>query len=347
MNPSTTFIVGAGASKEVNLPTGYELKRDIASLLDIRFDHWNQESGDHVITNALRHIVRQPDGRNGDINPYLHEAWHIRDALPLAISIDNFIDSQRENENIALCGKLAITRAILKAERNSLLYFEPARRESELSYSSLEDTWYLPFFQLLTENCEKSDLVERFSAVTLIIFNYDRCIEHFIFNALKNYYRINDQEAAVVVSALNIYHPYGSVGKLPWQSGAVSIVFGENPSPEELLASSEKIRTFTEGTDPEESEILAIRQHMRKARRVVFLGFAFHRLNMQLISPNGRGEGQEPPRCFATTLGISDSDKGVIQNQIRNLYQDNLNAQMANVKCSEFFAEFWRSLSFQ
>lgn len=347
MNQSTTFIVGAGASKEVNLPTGYELKRDIANLLDIRFDHWDQKSGDYVITNALRHLVRTPDGRNGDINPYLHEAWHIRDALPLAISIDNFIDSQRGNENIALCGKLAITRAILEAEQKSLLFFESVRRDSELDYSSLEETWYLPFFQLLTENCEKNDLVERFRSVTLIIFNYDRCIEHFIFNALKKYYGINDQEAAEIVGALNIYHPYGSVGALQWQPGGGGISFGQAARPETLLACSERIRTFTEGTNPEESEILAIRQHMREAKRVVFIGFAFHRLNMQLISPDGYDEGQEPPRCFATTLGISESDKGVIQNQIRNLYKDNLSTQMANVKCSEFFSEFWRSLSFQ
>lgn len=346
MNRSTTFIVGAGASKEVNLPTGYELKRDIARLLDIRFDHCDQKSGDHLITDALRHLVRTSDGGNGDINPYLYEAWHIRDALPLAISIDNFIDSQRGNENIALCGKLAITRAILEAEKNSLLFFESERRDSGLDYSSLEETWYLSFFQLLTKNCEKNNLVKRFRAVTLIIFNYDRCIEHFMFNALKNYYRVNDQEAAEIVGSLNVYHPYGSVGTLPWQPGVGGISFGEAPRPETLLACSEKIRTFTEGTNPEESEILAIRQHMREAKRVVFIGFAFHWLNMQLISPNGYDEGHEPPRCFATTLGISESDKGVIQNQISNLYKDNLNTQMANVKCSEFFSEFWRSLSF-
>jgi hypothetical protein len=118
MTKNTVFVIGAGASKEANLPTGYELKSKISKLLDIRFSHgYQQTSGDYVITDALRRLVLNSDGRSGDINPYLHEAWHIRDALPQAISIDNFIDAHRDNDKIALCGKLAIVRSILDAEK--------------------------------------------------------------------------------------------------------------------------------------------------------------------------------------------------------------------------------------
>ena len=94
MSGKTVFIVGAGASKEARLPTGNELKKAISNLLDIRFDEFGtkQISGDRLITQALRAFVKLQDGRNGNIDPYLDEAWHIRDALPQAISIDNFID---------------------------------------------------------------------------------------------------------------------------------------------------------------------------------------------------------------------------------------------------------------
>ncbi|WP_428357229.1 hypothetical protein [Methyloprofundus sp.] len=132
MDINTVFVIGAGAgaSKEANLPTGRELKDKISRLLDIRFDFHQQEHGDYQIVNALRELVKGEDGKNGDINPYIHEAWHIRDALPQAISIDNFIDSQRGNEKIAICGKLAIVRSILDAEKNSILFFEKHGRES-------------------------------------------------------------------------------------------------------------------------------------------------------------------------------------------------------------------------
>jgi hypothetical protein len=346
MSQNTTFVIGAGASKEAGLPTGHELKTTISKLLDIRFEHWNQISGDKSIKSSLDYIVKNGDENLDSINPYLHEAWHIRDALPLAISIDNFIDSQRNNKKIAICGKLAITKAILEAERASKLYFKPTGTQPEINLSSLEQTWYLPFFQLLTENCIKSDLEQRFGSVSLIIFNYDRCFEHFIFNALQKYYSISSNEAASLVGVLNIYHPYGSVGNLPWQEQENRIGFGETPNAEMLAKLSTKIRTFTEGTDPNESEILAIRDKMRNTQRVVFIGFAFHKLNMQLISPDGH-DLQEAPKCYATTLGVSTSDQGVVRNQINALYKDQISINMANLQCSEFFTEFWRSLSFQ
>lgn len=150
MSGHTVFVIGAGASKEVNLQTGLEFKKKIAQLLDIRYDHFGheQEHGDYLIASALFEHVRQPDGRRGDINPYLYGAWQIRDALPLAISIDHVIDAHRDNDKIALCGKLAIVRSILDDEKSSLLYFEPSPR-SKMQSSRLEKTWYTPFFNYL------------------------------------------------------------------------------------------------------------------------------------------------------------------------------------------------------
>lgn len=348
MIKNTVFVIGAGASKEANLPTGYELKSKISKLLDIRFSGgYQQISGDYVITDALRRLVLNSDGRSGDINPYLHEAWHIRDALPQAISIDNFIDAHRDNDKIALCGKLAIVRSILDAEKNSLLYFERSRVDSNINFSRLEKTWYIPFLQLLTENCHKTELTERFKSITLIVFNYDRCIEHFIYYALQNYYRLSGAEAAELVKNINIYHPYGDVGTLPWvdQNGAME--FGIEPNANQLLELSQKIKTFTEGTDPEASKILEIRKHMGIADRVVFLGFAFHKLNMQLITPALLDDTNNSEiKCFATTSGISHSDQEVIDEQINELYRSRIKVNMANMYCGDFFAEYRRSLSF-
>jgi hypothetical protein len=347
MTKNTVFIIGAGASKEVNLPTGFELKSKISKLLDIRFpDGYQQTSGDNVITDAMRILARGSDGARGDINPYLHEAWHIRDALPQAISIDNFIDAHRDNDKIALCGKLAIVRSILDAEKRSLLYFEKSRIDSSINFSRLEKTWYIPFIQLLTENCQKNELTKRFESITLIIFNYDRCIEHFIYYALQNYYRISGTEAAEIVKNINIYHPYGNVGTLPWMDQNGAMEFGVEPNANQLLDLSQKIKTFTEGTDPEASKILEIRKRMGVAQRLVFLGFAFHKLNMQLITPELLLSPTKETQCFATTSGISDSDKEVIDEQIKELYRGNIKVNMTNMYCGNIFAEYWRSLSF-
>ncbi len=348
MSGHTVFVIGAGASKEVNLHTGLEFKKKIAQLLDIRYGHFGdkQEHGDYLIASALFEHVRQPDGRRGDINPYLHGAWQIRDALPLAISIDHVINAHRDNDKIALCGKLAIVRSILGDEKNSLLYFEPLAR-SKMQSSRLEKTWYTPFFQLLTENCGPGNIKKRFESITLIIFNYDRCVEHFIYNALQNYYGLSGPEAGELLKDINIFHPYGVVGTLPWMSQDDAIEFGAELHPKQLLELSHKIKTFSEGTDPKSSEILQIRQHMSVADKVVFLGFAFHELNMPLITPERvDGSGKSQIKCFATTYGISSSDEEVVEKQITDLYHRAIRVQMANLTCADFFVEYWRSLTF-
>ncbi len=96
MSNNTVFVIGAGASKEVNLPSGEDLKSQISQLLDIRFDAFGSEleHGDHQIVGALKLHVKQPNGQRGDIKPYVHESRHISEALPLAISIDNFISTK-------------------------------------------------------------------------------------------------------------------------------------------------------------------------------------------------------------------------------------------------------------
>ena len=346
---NTVFVIGAGASQEADLPTGDGLKSKISELLDIRFGESNRlENGDDTIVGALKRHALQSDGGWGDINPYLHEARRISGALPLAISIDNYIDQHRNNDKIALCGKLAIVRSILDAEKESLLYFERTRIDSNIDFSALSETWYIRFFQLLTENCEKNDLRERFESITLIIFNYDRCVEHFLYHALQEHYELPEPDAAKLVKNINIYHPYGSVGTLPWISPNRAVGFGSELNPEQLLNITKQIKTYAEGTDPKSSEILKIREHMVETNRLVFLGFAFHKLNMQLISTRPNYEGAElvSIKCYATTLNISKSDKEVIEEQIKKLLLIDVRVEMVDLKCNQFFLEFWRSLAF-
>lgn len=349
MSKKTVYVIGAGASQEARLPTGHELKSKISNLLSIRFDDdARQKGGDVLITEALRALARTSDHPD-DISPYLKAAWHIRDALPLAISIDNFLDTHRDNAEIAICGKLAIVRSILTAEKSSLLYFDRSRSDSSINLHRLEDTWYLSFFKLLVENCTKDDLEDRLKSIVFIIFNYDRCVEHFIYHALKKYYKVLDDEAAHLVSHMNIYHPYGSVGSLPGfvNGDSDTVEFGADLHTSQLLQLIKKIKTFAEGTDPKSSDISAIKGHMKPASRLVFMGFAFHKLNMQLIAPNTKSVGLRRS-CYATTFNISKSDEEVIRKQINELYSNAIvDTKMTDVECAKFFSEYWRSLAFK
>lgn len=347
-NKKTLIVVGAGASKEANLPTGHELKQRIARILDIRFQDGRQISGDRFVWEAIRLAVRRDDPNAADISPYQRTAWRIRDAMPQAISIDNFIDTHQGDTKLELCGKLAIVRSILEAERNSLLYFDTTGRTPSLNYQSLEATWFNAFMQLLHENCRAEQVEERLSSIRLIVFNYDRCIEHFIYHSLQTYYGIDPDRAAALVRGIEIYHPYGTVGKLPWYERKYAVDFGAELRPNQLVDLASQIRTFTEGTDPNSSDVVAIQKGMGESRIILFLGFAFHRLNLQLLRPPKKSlRNPHEVRYFGTAKGISGSDCNIITSQLVELGStspENI-ALRNDLTCSQLFREYWRSLS--
>lgn len=345
----TVFVIGAGASKEVKLPIGIELKSFIASSLDIRFeDGYNQSSGNYLITGSLSEAVANNNPRSRDTNPHLHAAWRIRDAMPQAISIDHFIDAHQDDAKIELCGKLAIVVSILGAEEESALYISRASYEGKIDYGRLENTWLHSFLQLLTENCTLSKLGERLSSIAFVIFNYDRCVEHYLYHALQNYYGIGKDVAASLLQGLEIYHPYGAVGTLPWQGLANGIEFGARTNPTQLLKLAAQIKTFTEGTDPESSEVVAIQARMQEAQKIVFLGFAFHRMNLDLL---WAGKLSENPikgrRCFATAFGLSRSDsEDIVLDLESRSGLPSINISVRNdLQCNQLFREYWRSIS--
>lgn len=341
----SVIIIGAGASHEAGLPVGAGLKNEISLILKPRetSGHYGAHVNDEIISYALSIL----SSHGNDIN-LLHQACkHISDAMPQVISIDNFIDNHKGNESIEKCGKLAIVRSILKAEKSSKLFVNLNNIYNKPNYEQLESTWFNAFWQLMTENCQTGELESRFSSVSLIIFNYDRCIEHFLYYSLKNVYRLNDEQAAKIVSSIKIYHPYGVVGNLPWQNKQDAITFGGEPDHHLLVRLASKIKTFTEGTDPGSSEISEIRNSMLTAEIVLFLGFAFHKLNMQLITPDhSAGKGAKRTSYFATATGISDSDINEIKEEIKLLSKSgNVSINLRNDrKCYDIFHEYKRSL---
>lgn len=345
----TVFVIGAGASCEAGLPAGTQLKQRIAEVLDIRFNHREQISGDYGITRALREAVESDDGRSGNINPHLHKAWQIRDVVPAsAISIDNYLDAHDGDAETELCGKLGIVRSILSAESASLFRAaDPERGQYNFDSKRLVDTWFSGFFQMATEGVRRGQAETAFNNVTLITFNYDRCIERFLPQALAAYYNLQIGEAQKIVGALPIIHTYGQVGMLPWQNPQDGIPFGE--ADPHLLPIARSIKTFTQGMD-DEGALARMHRALEEAETVVFLGFAFHPSNVKLLSLATRSSAK---RVFATTHGLSAADVGVVEGDIWTMLGKADLApkarastfEMANLKCGEFFQQYFRSLS--
>jgi hypothetical protein len=79
---------------------------------------------------------------------------------------------------------------------------------------------------MLTRGISHKKIDDVFHGLTLISFNYDRCLEHFLFNALQRLYDVDAKKAADICNNAQIFHPYGAVGALPYQNKNNSVCFG-------------------------------------------------------------------------------------------------------------------------
>ena len=345
MARNTVYVVGAGACYEIDLPVGDKLKEEFSRTLFMTFERGSFSKGNYDLYQALR---RHTGNNIDETNAYLKECRHIRENMPLAISIDNFIDSERSNEKLAVCGKMAIVDAILAAEKGSKIFLDKYKGVRKIHFPSLEETWYLPFFRTLTENCNADDLPARFSAITLVIFNYDRCIEHYLIQALMSYYRLSEENAVGIIRHLTIIHPYGTVGSLPWQDRSSSTVmeFGGDIQASQLMDYARRIRTFTEGADS--AQMGQLRYNMTHADRLIFLGFAFHPLNMELLSASANFKYENPGKiqCFGTAYEASKNDQNSICSSINFLYEREVEINIENTTCAQLFRDNSRSLGY-
>ncbi|GHU27042.1 hypothetical protein AGMMS50256_05860 [Betaproteobacteria bacterium] len=327
------------------MPLGSELKMKIADVVNFEVSNFDEiTGGDRNIRLFLQELGHT---KSISIIDYLDAARTIHNAMILAPSIDNFIDSHRTNQRIAEVGKLAIAACILSAEKESKLFLDRSNANNNLNFSNLEETWFVNLFKILTQQCSWEDIDDRLSRLAIISFNYDRCAKHFLREALMTYYQVKLEEAERVISKLAIYYPYGSVGPMRFENGRHFFDFGEQPMSGHLIDYAKQLKTFTEGFDDSDSEIKSIRAVIQSSKVLVFLGFAFHPLNLKLLY------GDKPPisghagDVFATAKGISECDVGVISSELRLLggYSENNIRLRRDITASELINEFSRHLT--
>lgn len=334
------IVLGAGASNEAGLPLGTELKKKISGLLTFNFDGIRTTTGSIKVFSAIRSLCQD----SKSLNQHLTACDLISSAMPQAISIDNFIDAHQGDSSVETCGKLAIVDAILSAEMHCRLYVRDGQTKPD--FSILETTWYNSFFQLLTENCRIGGLEHRLKKVAFIVFNYDRCLEHYLYHAIRNYYNISFNEAASLVNSISIYHPYGTVGSLPWKGSDHMVDFGGEVTYNQLINLASQIKTFTEGTDQYSSDITSIRTSIFNANKILFLGFAYHKQNINLVF-NGYDNKLMRNRIYGTAKGISNSNCDAIKSDISHICRyipENIIIRN-DLKCEELLNEYGRSLS--
>jgi hypothetical protein len=156
-----------------------------------------------------------------------------------------------------------------------------------------------------------------FDHVSFIVFNYDRCIEHFFEHAIASHFLLDLSAASQIVQKnLRIVHPYGDLG--PLHGTKANVNFGEKFEPathaaaDGIYAMSQRLLTFTESRKAQGAKAKAM---ISKAQRLVFLGFGFGEQNVELL----RVPTSTVQHLRATVMGLSASNQFEVQYRISQM----------------------------
>lgn len=206
-------------------------------------------------------------------------------------SIDAFLEHRSEFTEI---GKIAITEALIKYEDEELLFNN--------------DDWYQYLFNKLSTEFDEFDK----NKLSVITFNYDRSLEHFLLTALKNSYGKSEETCVKKLLSIPIIHVYGQIGPLPWQGGN----FFRSYSPEYkilgLKESSNGIRILHE-TGVASDHIFANAQKLLgQAKNIYFLGFGYHKINLLRLGLSNLDESARV--IIGSSHGLAGQERRDIEN---------------------------------
>lgn len=331
----TTLIVGAGASCELQMPSNEELLIKFGQSYDFTRFGSGLETRDS--THLAQYLGKMATRLGkGDENIH-HAANRLREASKLSRSVDAMLDQHDDDPMISAAGKLGIVHFICQAEAKSILRLTP-RIEGDLPVQGT-DTWLYQLGQLVTSGVPRSQVESCFDNLTIINFNYDRSVEHFLQFALMMAFGMELKEAQkIVAQKLNIIHPYGTVGRLPWQLDDGADVEWGTEQPQNIHDLSGLIRTSAE-VRLDHQMLLAIRGQVSGAKRIVFLGFGYQPQNVELLVDCGLSHD---PEVMATVFGMSQTNRTSVIRMLKRkmgLESDD-HLLIMNAKCCDMLRDY-------
>jgi hypothetical protein len=326
----TTFIVGAGASKDFGFPLGQELVSNIRSRVDTERMNPNHS---RPVFNAAMESKQNADQRRD----FGEAATDLCGGLVAARSIDRLLQSRMDRPLVVDMGKCSIATEILQQEGNCQIGKRADGDWSERHYSLVhaQDTWIARLFSILHEGVTPKQSSDVFKDISFITFNYDRCIERYLGLAFQHILNLSPNEAYDVAAQVETVHVYGSLGDLPDKLGNGGILFGGDAIFTRRAADS--IRTFTEGA--EDGTLQKVRAIIDDAEDIVFLGFGFDPVNLSTlfdqkvpISPVVRRN----KRLFGTGLGAGPMEIETLHKYLDRPELLQFSQRFPQIECNKY-----------
>jgi hypothetical protein len=300
----TVLVLGAGASMPYGYPSGKKLRELLVYPPSFK-------------PALIREWITQQDV----------EAFcqiFLRSGLT---SIDAFLSRMGTTvlpggKSIEEIGKIGISLALRKGKTLDSLFHNPfASIEASLERT---DHWYEYLWNRLIQGVTATN-IDRFAwnRLTIVTFNYDLSLEHYLFQAMRNAYGIPEDRVTELLKCIKFIHVYGKLSGEPYSDN-----FDYNfdiARDSRLLQDDLKLIDVIDErrTDKSQGFIDAIKA-LETAEKICFLGFGFDPTNVERLQlPElllGRARvhdltdrlARRWPTIAATTLGFEEAERDVL-----------------------------------
>lgn len=335
----TTLIVGAGANREIEMPDGPDLLAKIAAGFE--FDRLHSEVKSRDLVNLANLFERVSDEIGLSYDELVAGATAIREATIVSTSIDAILEQYGHDPAVLAAGKLAIVYYTLQAESKSTLAAEP-RAAGELPLRGTEN-WLYQLGQLIVKGVPRAKAEECFEKLSIVCFNYDRAIEHYLpWVVMRAFGMTYEESCELVAGRLRIVHPYGVAGRLPWQGDEENGATWGQDDPENIVQLSKRIFTASQRAASRQFQSY-LRAEMSRGKRLGFLGFGFDPMNVAMLFDELEHDN---PDMLISLVDIGEVERKAILRLIYRLtgITDESLITLENMKAFELLRDYGRFL---
>lgn len=322
---------------ELQFPSNAELLARIIQGYDFKRAGSDTSTRDGQL--LLRNIYKLAERLNKPVGDIAAAAERLRNACRLGRSVDSVLEQYDHDPLVLACGKLAITFFMGQAESRSSLKDAP-RVVGELPLQGkVAEHWVYQLGQIITSGVPRSRIGPTLEQLTIVNFNYDRSVEHFLPYALVMAYGIELKEAQdVIAEKLDVIHPHGMIGRLPWQKGEAPQAEWGVEQPWNLHAIAAQLKSLAERS-ADRNAVRDLRLAVANAKRLVFLGFGFQPQNLDLLFENTLSHN---PEVLVSTHGMSCGNAATVTHMLRRLagLESDEHLMIAPVKAWELLRDY-------
>lgn len=300
-----TLVLGAGSSCAFGFPTGEGLRQLIISF-----------KGQGAVPGLLGYT---PHPVNEFIEAFSESQLN---------SIDAYLGRDGTDSEV---GKRLVAYALLSKEKAAQLF------------EDVGDHWYRYMLNQIVNSVSKWEDLD-LSWLSIVTFNYDRSLEHYLTVTLGRIYQKTRDEVTAKLAQLKIVHVYGSLGNY-FAPPDVSTPFGGiHPDLFKMyvVRAAQEIRVVPEGRIDAPSFETA-RDLLRAAKEVYFLGFGFDQVNIERLGAPAVFFNEQgfPKAIHSTVFGLTDAEISLASRRLLGAgqYADRVVARAVNGNCLKLLRE--------